>query len=168
MAQLLDTTVNGDLEVTGNVSSSAPIRSSHVVNKGYLEEVNAIYEKLLTPISGNSNGMGSWKKFCSEDYNVELKKGKYLICFSAGFSSSGSGYITTRLMNNGEEIDPHFHPTRQTVPCATASSENFWSNANSSFVFTLDSDANCSFRPEAHGTVTWTGRYAKLSIIRLL
>lgn len=173
MAQLLDTTVNGDLEVTGNISStSIPTSENHVVTKGYLEEVNKYYVRKLAPIGSNSNGAGNWKQFTTSNYDVSLKKGTYLITVSCLYTATGTGLITTRVLNNNVEIDSDIDSTgketgwrctRQTTPCDSTR----YVSTNSTFLYTLNSDTNCSFRPEAYGSATWTGHRATISIVRI-
>lgn len=164
MAQLLDTTVNGSLEVTGNITTTAlPTEDNHVVTKKYVDGLNMFAVKGMPPKDGNTNSAGGWKQFTTGDHSISLKKGVYLITLSATFTGTGTGLITVRLKNNGEEIDSNFNSTRNTVPVDSTR----YVTACSSFLLTLDEDTDCEFLPEAYGSVTWTGRMARINIVKV-
>lgn len=163
MAQLKDTTINGNLSVTGNVSSSAtPTDSNHVANKSYVDGIGTTYVYDYYPVGNNVTGASRWNTFTQSSYNITLPKGTYLIVYSVTCTVGGTGILTVMMGNNGDEMDNN-RCSRQTVACSTAG----WSTINASFVLTVDESTDYSFNPQVWGSVSWTGQGARIQIIKM-
>lgn len=165
MAQLLDTVVNGNLEVSGKISQlENPTLPEHVVNKSYFDKSRVFYEAKMPPIGGNHNSSGSWIKFTTGDYSVELEKGVYQVTMNCNFDGHGTGFITVRVMMNGTEIDGEsYKKTRQTTPCDSVRVVS----TSSTFLLNIETNGTYNFRPEAFGTTAWTGARATIAIVRI-
>lgn len=163
MAQLKDTTINGGLSVSGNISSSkTPTISSHVATKGYVDGIGIVYQKDFVPIGNNYNASGQWYNFTSDSFDISLEKGTYIITYTVNATAGGSGVLTSQMTSDGSELELNIS-TRTSGACSTST----WTALNNTFVLSVNSKTSYSFKPRVYGNVYWTGRTCRMSIVKI-
>ena len=159
MAQLKDTTVNGDLTVSGHVVNNVtPTNHTHLINKGYLDEIGTVRYKGLTEIGNNFNAPGAFHRYTVDNYtgnfNVTLPRGTYLFNYSLEVTGEGQGTIVAIIKNGSEELG-YRHGSRATASTAA----NVTTTINGCFIFWVEEETDYSIHPELYSsTVYWTGR----------
>lgn len=164
MAQLKDTSVAGNLSVTGHVTNNTtPTADGHLVNKAYADTIASVQSHIYGIVGNNVTGENRWNRFTSDNFDITLQPGVYMVNYSCTASAAGSGVLTARLINNESELVSMSYQNRVSTAC----NSTMLSTLNCSFVVRVDEETDFSIWPQIYGSATWTGRGAAVNIIKL-
>jgi hypothetical protein len=145
MAQLLDTSITGDLVINNGIASCSqtPTGKNNLTNKAY---VDSFKPRTVAKSYTDSNidtsltyTVGSWHYLNNNSkmkFSVDLQPGVYIITYYVTAEAGSTGNLVSRMLNDGNEINSSgCYPTRETIPLAyglTSSSGHTFVVRNSS------------------------------------
>lgn len=164
MAQLLNTSVNGALSVTGNVTSAtAPTDEHHLVNKKYTDEVGKVWAKQFTIANESTyRSVTAWHNPCSDSLSCTLTKGTYILTGTFTITSKGSGGCVIRICNGSSEFLGEYARCNGFFV-----TDGWYPSLNLAVIFEVSSTTTYNFHPEINGTVPWRPRGCEIRIAKI-